>query len=78
MLLAGAVAFFQEVLWTRMLSHVVGSSIYAFGVMVASFLTGIAIGGGIGAALARTRTRRGRRPWGLRCSSPRPPPPSPT
>ena len=42
MLLAGAVAFFQEVLWTRMLAHVVGSSIYAFGVMVASFLTGIA------------------------------------
>jgi spermidine synthase len=57
MLLAGAVAFFHEVLWTRMLSHVVGSSIYAFGVMVASFLTGIALGGGIGAALAKTRER---------------------
>jgi spermidine synthase len=55
MLLAGAVAFFQEVLWTRMLAHVVGSSIHAFGVMVASFLTGIALGGGIGAALGRTR-----------------------
>src|SRR5690349_23095464 len=55
MLLAGAVAFFQEVLWTRMLAHVVGSSIYAFGVMVASFLTGIALGGGIGAAVGRTR-----------------------
>jgi spermidine synthase len=57
MLLAGAVAFFQEVLWARMLSHVVGSSIYAFGVMAASFLVGIALGGGIGAALARTRER---------------------
>jgi len=57
MLLAGAVAFFQEVLWTRMLSHVVGSSIYAFGVMVASFLSGIALGGIIGAAVARTRER---------------------
>jgi spermidine synthase len=57
MLLAGAVAFFQEVLWTRMLSHIVGSSIYAFGVMVASFLTGIALGGGLGAGLARDRTR---------------------
>jgi spermidine synthase len=55
MLLAGAVAFFQEVLWARMFSHVVGSSIYAFGVMVASFLVGIAIGGGIGAGIARTR-----------------------
>jgi spermidine synthase len=57
MLLAGAVAFFQEVLWTRMLAHVVGSSIYAFGVMVASFLAGIALGGGLGAALAKTRER---------------------
>src|SRR5262249_51817956 len=44
-----------EVLWTRMLAHVVGSSIHAFGVMVASFLTGIALGGGIGAAVGRTR-----------------------
>src|SRR6186713_635751 len=57
MLLAGAVAFFQEVLWARMLAHVVGSSIYAFGVMVASFLTGIAIGGALGAAVARHRER---------------------
>jgi spermidine synthase len=57
MLLAGAVAFFQEVLWARMLAHVVGSSIYAFGVMVASFLTGIALGGALGAGLARTRER---------------------
>jgi spermidine synthase len=57
MLLGGAVAFFQEVLWARMLSHVVGSSIYAFGVMVASFLTGIALGGGLGAAVARNRER---------------------
>lgn len=57
MLFAGAVAFFQEVLWTRMLAQVVGSSIYAFGVMVASFLTGIALGGALGAALGRTRER---------------------
>src|SRR6185436_19164189 len=53
MSIAGAVAFFQEVLWTRMLAHVVGSSIHAFGVMVASFLTGIALGGALGAPLAR-------------------------
>ena len=55
MLLAGAVAFFQEVLWTRMLAHIVGSSIYAFGVMVASFLSGIALGGVLGAALGKHR-----------------------
>lgn len=57
MLLAGAVAFSQEVLWTRMLAHVMGSSIHAFGVMVASFLAGIAIGGAVGAGVARTRAR---------------------
>jgi spermidine synthase len=55
MLLAGAVSFFLEVLWSRMFSHVLGSSIYAFGVMVASFLAGIAIGGGLGALFARSR-----------------------
>jgi len=55
MLLSGAVAFFHEVLWTRMLSHVLGSSLYAFGVMVATFLAGIALGGGVGAFVARTR-----------------------
>jgi spermidine synthase len=56
MLLAGAVSFVHEVLWTRMLSQVVGSSIYAFGVMVGSFLSGIALGGAAGALLARTRS----------------------
>ena len=56
MLLSGAVSFFHEVLWTRMLSHVLGSSIHAFGVMVASFLGGIALGGAAGALLARNRT----------------------
>lgn len=57
MLLSGAVTFLNEVLWSRMLSHVVGSSIHAFGVMVASFLTGIALGGAVGAWLATTRER---------------------
>lgn len=57
MLAAGAVAFYQEVLWTRMLAHIVGSSVYAFGVMVASFLAGIALGGVVGAGLARSRQR---------------------
>ncbi len=55
MLASGAVSFIHEVLWTRMLAQVVGSSIYAFGVMVGSFLTGIALGGAAGALLARSR-----------------------
>lgn len=57
MLVSGAVSFLHEVLWTRMLAHVVGSSIYAFGVMVASFLAGIALGGAIAAWFARDRQR---------------------
>ena len=57
MLLSGAVSFTHEVLWTRMLSQIVGSSIYAFGVMVGSFLAGIAIGGAAGALIARDRER---------------------
>ena len=57
MLVSGAVSFMQEVLWARMLSQIVGSSIYAFGVMVGSFLAGIALGGTVGALLASTRSR---------------------
>lgn len=55
MLLSGAVAFMQEVLWTRLLQRVVGSSIQSFGIMVASFLAGIALGGVLGSHLARRR-----------------------
>jgi spermidine synthase len=57
MLISGAVAFFHEVLWTRMLSHVLGSSLHAFGVMVATFLAGIALGGAVGSMVAQTRER---------------------
>ncbi len=57
MLVSGAVSFLHEVLWTRMLAHVMGSSIIAFGVMVASFLLGIALGGAMGSWLARTQIR---------------------
>ncbi len=60
MLLSGAVSFLHEVLWTRMLGHVLGSSIHAFGVMLASFLAGIALGGGLGAALAVRRETAAR------------------
>jgi len=55
MALSGAVSFAHEVFWTRLLQRVVGSSVMAFGVMVASFLFGIALGGALGSRLARTR-----------------------
>lgn len=57
MLLSGANAFVYEVLWTRMLTHVLGGSIYAFSTMLAAFLGGIALGGGILGGLASDRNR---------------------
>lgn len=55
MLASGAASFVYEVLWTRMLSFVLGSSIYAFATMVASFLLGIAAGSAVASQLARSR-----------------------
>jgi predicted membrane-bound spermidine synthase len=57
MVVSGAVAFFYEVLWTRLLTHVLGGSLYAFATMLATFLTGIALGGGLAGPLAATRER---------------------
>jgi len=54
MLLSGAASFTYEVLWTRMLSYILGGSIFAFATMVASFLLGIAAGSAIASRLART------------------------
>lgn len=51
-MLSGGVSFAYEVLWTRLLGHVLGGSIYAFATMLASVLVGIAVGGAIGARLA--------------------------
>jgi spermidine synthase len=60
MLVSGAAAFYYEVLWTRMLSHVLGGSIYAFATMLAAFLTGIALGS---AAAGRFASGRERAAW---------------
>jgi spermidine synthase len=57
MLVSGAVAFAYEVLWTRLLAHVLGGSVSAFSTMLAAFLTGIALGGGLAGRVAGGRTR---------------------
>ncbi len=57
MFLSGMLAFIYEVLWTRLLGHVLGGSIFAFATMLASFLAGIAIGSAVGARLAVTQVR---------------------
>lgn len=52
---SGAVSFTYEVLWTRLLGHVLGGSLFAFATMLASFLTGITLGSAAASRLARTR-----------------------
>ncbi len=57
MTLSGALSFTYEVLWVRLLSQLLGGSIYAFATMLASFLAGIAIGSAISSRLADSVTR---------------------
>lgn len=54
---SGAVSFTYEILWTRLLEHPLGGSIYAFGAMLAVFLAGLGLGGLVAGPLARTAER---------------------
>lgn len=54
---SGAVSFTYEVLWTRLLSQLLGSSLHAFATMLASFLLGIALGSAAGGRSARRAER---------------------
>ncbi len=60
MLLSGAASFADEVLWTRLLAHLVGGSVYAFASMLASFLTGITLGSLVASRLATSQRRAAR------------------
>lgn len=55
--ISGAASMSYEIVWTRALSLVLGSSTYAFTAMLATFLVGLALGAAIVA-----RSLRGRRP----------------
>ena len=54
---SGLAALTYEVAWTRLLALVVGPTTYAFAIMAASFITGIAIGSTLGVRLARRSAR---------------------
>tara|TARA_R110001599_G_scaffold183999_1_gene377455 strand:- start:5973 stop:9038 length:3066 start_codon:yes stop_codon:yes gene_type:complete len=54
-MLTGVVSFSLEVYWTRLLTHTMGGTTYAFAVMLASFLAGIALGGFLGGRVATAR-----------------------
>jgi predicted membrane-bound spermidine synthase len=56
---SGWVSFSYEVLWTRLLTHLLGGSIYAFAVMLASFLLGITAGAAVAARFVSDARRAG-------------------
>jgi spermidine synthase len=52
--LSGAAALGAEVVWTRLLSLMLGATTYTFSMILGVFLTGLGIGSAAGAAIGRT------------------------
>jgi len=52
--LSGASALGAEVVWTRLLGMLMGSTVYVFSIILAVFLIGLAIGSTVGAWVSRT------------------------
>ena len=53
--LSGLCALGAEVIWTRLLSLMLGATVYAFSLILAVFLAGLGIGSAVGSYLSRTR-----------------------
>jgi spermidine synthase len=51
--LSGLSALGAEVVWTRLMSLILGGTVYTFSIILATFLTGLAIGSGIGSFISR-------------------------
>jgi spermidine synthase len=54
---SGLCALGAEVIWTRLLSLMLGATVYTFSIILAVFLIGLGIGSGLGSLLARTAVR---------------------
>ncbi len=52
--MSGFTALGSEVVWTRLLSLLLGATVYSFSIILAVFLAGLGIGSGAGSLLART------------------------
>jgi spermidine synthase len=55
--MSGLCALGAEVVWTRLLSLLLGATVYTFSIILAVFLVGLGIGSSAGAFLARTAAR---------------------
>ena len=59
-----------EVVWTRLMGMLLGSTVYVFSIILAVFLIGLALGSGLGSLLLRSMRQRPARAWrwdGARC-----------
>ena len=56
--LSGLCALAAEVIWTRILSLMLGATTYTFSIILAVFLTGLGIGSSLGSVLARRTSPR--------------------
>jgi spermidine synthase len=54
---SGMTALAAQVIWTRLLSLMLGATVYTFSLIVAVFLAGLGIGSSLGAVAARTTAR---------------------
>jgi len=54
--LSGACALSAEVVWTRLLSLILGPTVYSFSIILAIFLLGLGLGSSVGSILARSLT----------------------
>jgi spermidine synthase len=61
--LSGAGALGAEVVWTRLMGMLLGSTVYVFSIILAVFLVGLAVGSGAGAALSRSVQPRAALGW---------------
>jgi spermidine synthase len=61
--LSGACALGAEVIWTRLLSLMLGATVYTFSIILAVFLVGLGVGSGLGSFLTR-QIQRPRRALG--------------
>lgn len=64
--ITGAAAMMTQIGWTRMIAVSIGSSAYAFSLIVAVFLIGLAIGAKISETLIR-RSTDAANPWAQQC-----------
>ncbi|MBM3823851.1 MAG: SAM-dependent methyltransferase [Verrucomicrobia bacterium] len=61
---SGATALGEEVVWTRLLSLLLGGTVYTFSIILAVFLSGLGIGSTLGSWWARTLRRPHVALWG--------------